>query len=90
VKFDPSVLNGVPIIAADDVALYARSLPEGTNFVDIVASMEPPFDRFFVEFQGVPKVGDSYHWGALLGEFSASGAVVTSDDYSDRYGVFDD
>jgi hypothetical protein len=36
-QFDPSILNAVPIVAADDVAVYARSLPDGTNMADIVA-----------------------------------------------------
>jgi hypothetical protein len=89
-QFDPSILNGVPIVAADDVAVYASSLPDGTNMADIVASMAPPFDRFFIEFQGVSRREGSSRWGACLGEFSACGALVTADHYSDRYGVFEE
>jgi hypothetical protein len=88
--FDPSLLNGVPIVAADDVAVYASSLPDGTNMADVVASMAPAFDRFFIEFQAVPRRGSSSSWAAFLGEFSAWGALVTADQYSDRYGVFEE
>ena len=53
-RFDFSQLTDVPVIAADDVAAYATSFPKGTNMADVVSSMAPPFDRFFVEFQKQP------------------------------------
>ena len=55
-QFDVTELDGVPVFVADEVAMYASSLPEGTYLGDIVSSMAPPFDNFFVEFQGVPNV----------------------------------
>ena len=65
--FDPSELIGLPVIAADDVALYANSLPEGIHMADVVASMAPPFDRFFVEFQNVPSPQKQLRaWGVLV------------------------
>jgi hypothetical protein len=62
-------LAGIPIIAGDDVAAYFGSLPPGNQISDLVASMAPPFERFFVEFQNVPYrwFPDSLHaWGALV------------------------
>jgi hypothetical protein len=66
-RFDPSRFDNVPIFAADDVATYVDSLPLGTSIDDVVASMAPPFDKFFVEFQGVPnKIHNVHACGALV------------------------
>jgi hypothetical protein len=71
-NFDVKELDGVPIFAADDVAIYALSLPAGTDFREIVSSMAPPFNKFFIEFQNIPnqrikKHEDKLHaWGALI------------------------
>lgn len=65
-KFDPAALRGVPVFAADDVGRYVMALPKGTDFTDVVASMAPPFDKFFVEFQGVPNGLELHAWGALI------------------------
>jgi len=64
----PSMLDDTPIFAADDVATYVYSLPKETNFVDVVSSMAPPFDRFFIEFQHVPCPNDEplNAWGVLV------------------------
>jgi hypothetical protein len=80
VRFDPSTFANVPIFAADDVAIYNESLPLGTKISDVVASMAPPFDKFFVEFQGVPNKGNLYAWGVL----------VEAHTYSEAYGRFHD
>ena len=69
---DIAELEGVPVFAADDVAIYIFSLPTGTNVADVVSSMAPPFNKFFVEFQNIPnqrmaKSEDKLHsWGALI------------------------
>ena len=60
------LFNGVPIIQADDVALYFSTLPIGTKVEDIVAGMAPPFDYFFIEFQGVPNPLNLNAWGVLF------------------------
>jgi hypothetical protein len=79
--FSPSDLQNVPVFAADDVAVYVDSLPMGTQMTDIVASMAPPFDKFFVEFQAVPNSGKLYAWGFL----------VEAHDYTEAFhGRFDD
>lgn len=65
-SLDLAAFQGVPIFAADDVALYVASLPLGTDFRDVVASMAPPFNRFFIEFQSVPNQEHLYAWGALI------------------------
>jgi hypothetical protein len=65
-RFDPASLARVPIFAADEVALYNSTLPLGTDISDVVASMAPPFNRFFVEFQGVPNKLDLHAWGVLV------------------------
>lgn len=64
--FDINRLTGIPVIAADDVATYVFTLPKGTRIDDVVASMAPPFERFFVEFQNVPNDDMLYAWGALV------------------------
>ena len=61
-KFDPKDLSGAPIFAADGVGLYALSLPSGTVFSDVIASMAPPFGKFFIEFQGVSN-NEKWGWG---------------------------
>jgi hypothetical protein len=65
-RFDTKALDGVPIFAADDVGLYISSLPIDTDMTDVVAGMAPPFDKFFIEFQGVPNGMDMSAWGALI------------------------
>ncbi|THJ24509.1 MAG: hypothetical protein CAF45_004880 [Nitrospira sp. CG24E] len=66
VRFDPSTFVNTPIFAADDVAIYQESLPLGTTMPDVVASMAPPFDNFFIEFQGVPNKANLYAWGVFV------------------------
>ena len=65
-EFDFNKLEGVPVFAADDVGLYTSSLPKGTNMSDIVASMAPTFDRFFIEFQRIPNEFGLNGWGVLV------------------------
>ena len=79
-KFDSSHLQGVPIFAADEVALYVNTLPQGTEFKDVVASMAPPFDKFFIEFQEVPNGGNLHAWGTL----------VEAHEYSESFGTFEE
>jgi hypothetical protein len=64
--FDFSLLHKIPIIAGDDVAMYVESLPKGTDMSDVVSSMAPPFQRFFIEFQGVPNHEQFNAWGVLV------------------------
>jgi hypothetical protein len=53
-----SELDSIPVIAADDVGAYVNALEKGIDITDLVASMAPPFDQFFIEFQRVPN-----QWG---------------------------
>jgi hypothetical protein len=64
--FKLSDLEGSPVIVSDDVALYLSAYPKGINIKDVVATMAPPFNRFFIEFQNVPNEWDIYAWGALV------------------------
>jgi hypothetical protein len=57
-------LENIPVIVADDVALYVSALGMGTDMADVVASMAPPFDEFFIEFQRVPNELGLHAWGA--------------------------
>jgi len=57
-------LEKLPVIAGDDVALYVSALGFGTDMSDVVASIAPPFDQFFIEFQRVPSHLGLYAWGA--------------------------
>ena len=61
-----SELEGIPVIAADDVAAYVSVLEEGTEVPDLVASMAPPFDQFFIEFQRAPNQQGLHAWGAYF------------------------
>ena len=65
-KFDRALLSGIPVIAADDVALYCATLPDGTDVSDVVATMAPPFNRFFVDIQDVPNHLDASAWGVYV------------------------
>ena len=60
--FKSSSLEGIPVISGDDVALYLSTFPKGIDISDLVATMAPPFDRFFIEFQNVPNAWDIYAW----------------------------
>ena len=65
-KFDRALLSGIPVIAADDVARYCAALPAGTDVSDVVATMAPPFNRFFVDIQDVPNQLDASAWGIYV------------------------
>ena len=58
-----SELDSIPVIAADDVGAYVNALEKGIDITDLVASMAPPFDQFFIEFQRVPNQWGLYAWG---------------------------
>jgi hypothetical protein len=59
-------LDKIPVIVANDVALYVSGLGTGIDMSDVVASMAPPFDHFFVEFQRVPNEWKLHAWGAYF------------------------
>ena len=65
-EFDFNKLIGVPVFAADDVGLYTSSSSKGTKISDVVASMAPTFDRFFIEFQRIPNEFGLNGWGAFF------------------------
>ena len=66
--FDLDLLDGVPVIVADEVEHFCRdALDSPVSMADAVATMAPPFDRFWIEFQGVPNsFDDAYSWGVLV------------------------
>jgi hypothetical protein len=59
-------LERLPVIAAEDVAQYVYGLENRTEMSDVVGSLAPPFDQFFIEFQRVPNRGLAglHAWGA--------------------------
>lgn len=65
-RFDRALLSGIPVIAADDVARYCAALPAGTDVSDVVATMAPPFNRFFVDIQDVPNHLGASAWGVYV------------------------
>jgi hypothetical protein len=65
-KFDRALLSGIPVIAADDVARYCQALPAGTDVSDVVATMAPPFNRFFIDIQDVPNQLGASAWGVYV------------------------
>ena len=70
---DPRELEGVPVFAADEVGVYCEELPVGTRVTDVVTTVAPPFERFFVEFQGVENPLEFHSWGWLLEHFTPGG-----------------
>ncbi len=83
-QFGVSTLQNCPVFAADDVAAYVESLPEGTDFADLVSSMAPPFKRFFVEFQGIPNSGRLHAWGCLVHATDDPNDIAQMDGDSDK------
>jgi len=79
----PSMLDDAPIFAADDVATYIHNLPKGTDFTDVVSSMAPPFDKFWVEFQQVPCPNDDElnAWGVLVTAHDDPSTIMKLDGY---------
>jgi len=79
----PSMLDDAPIFAADDVATYVYNLPKGTDFGDVVSSMAPPFNRFWVEFQQVPCPNDDKlnAWGVLITAHDDPNTIMKLDGY---------
>ena len=77
----PSMLDDTPIFAADDVATYVHNLPKPTDFKDVVSSMAPPFDRFWVEFQQVPCPNDEKlnAWGVLITAHDDPNSIIRSE-----------
>lgn len=65
-RFKPEDVAGVPVIVADDVARYCQALPVGTDIADVVSTMAPPFNRFFIDIQGVSNVIGYKAWGFLV------------------------
>jgi hypothetical protein len=65
-QFDTSRLIGVPVFAADNVGRYHARFMKYAHLSDIVASMAPPFEKFFVEFQRVPNSPNAHAWGLFF------------------------
>lgn len=84
--FEVTSLETIPVIAADDVARYCAGLPDGTSIEDVVSSLAPPFDRFWVEFQRTPAPNfDNLHaWGVLV-ESLAEPMTASDDDSIPRW-----
>ncbi len=68
-------LEKIPVFAADDVALYLDALGTGLDVSDVVGTMAPPFDEFFIEFQRVPNQLDMRAWGAHIEAISDEGRI---------------
>jgi hypothetical protein len=78
--FDVGELVGVPVFAADDVARYTGTLAQPLEVADEVATLAPPFDRFWIDVDGAP---DPTHtglrsWGWLVESVDPS--EVTDED----------
>lgn len=67
-SFDEAV-----VISADEVADYWASLPVGTNIMDLLDILAPPFERLFVEFQKRPNPMRLESWGVLIGTVPTEG-----------------
>ncbi len=63
---DPAELDGIPVFAADEVRAFFHELPVGTKTHEVVTTVAPPFERFFVEFQRVENPLGFNAWGVLV------------------------
>lgn len=54
-RFDLAHLRGAKVIVADEVADYINDLGDGGDLADLVTTVAPPFDRFFIEMH--PRAG---------------------------------
>jgi hypothetical protein len=63
---DPDRLVSARVITADDVGHYFAEFPDGTRLTDVVSSIAPPFEQFFVEFHGVSIALGMRAWGVLF------------------------
>jgi hypothetical protein len=61
-----AALAGAVVVSAEEVADYWHRLPSGTDMVDIVSCVVPPYDRLFVEFQRRPNKLGLDSWGVLF------------------------
>ena len=79
-SFDSSELVGVPVFAAEDVARYTDSLAHPLDITDEVATLAPPFDRFWIDVDGAPDPTNTglRAWGWLVE--SIDPARVTDQD----------
>jgi hypothetical protein len=65
--FPSTALQGIPVFAADEVGAYCEELPVGTRVTDVVTTVAPPFERYWIEFQGVANPMELHAWGWLFG-----------------------
>ena len=75
-------LESAVVLSAEEVADYWATLPKGTNTLDLVASVAPPFDSLFVEFQHrtLPHSLALTSWGVLLiGERTDEGWLLRAE-----------
>lgn len=82
--FDTSELVGIPVFAAEDIARYTGTLAKPLDITDEVATMAPPFDRFWIDVDGAPDPTNTglRAWGWLVE--SIDPARVTDQDAPDE------
>lgn len=83
--FDASALEGVPVIVGDEVGLYCAQFPDGSDISDAVATLAPPFDSFWIEFQRVPNPFGFHAWGVLIESLDESPDPHPGDDGAPRW-----
>lgn len=80
--FERRHLEGVVVIAADEVADYVARLSAASDLADLVTTVAPPFDRFFVELhpsgRQLSRIAPLHSYGVLFerGEFTTGGKPV--------------
>ena len=71
--FDATELDGIPVFAADEVAAYCAELPRPTDITELVTTVAPPFEHFFVEFQDVENPKEFRSWGWMIDQIHRYG-----------------
>jgi hypothetical protein len=77
-RFDPGGFAEAVVVSAEDVASYWMALPEGTNMLDLLDVLVPPYEKLFVEFQRRPnnRNVDLHSWGVLIEGTRIEGAAL--------------
>ena len=77
---DVSQLENIPVIAADEVGAYWEEMvPKGVPVQELLGSVAPPFDSFFVEIQGVENPHGFNAWGLLISQVLRESSGADSD-----------
>jgi len=65
-RLDPAALQGIPVIAADEVARYCGQFAGSDMATIVTTARAAPFDRMWIDVQGAPNPLHARAWGVLV------------------------